>query len=211
MKLFETQPNRSHQSGFTLIELLVSMSLFIVVLTMAVGSLLVLINSNAKAQNMQAAVSNVQFALDSMAREIRTGYSYYCSNGTETTGGIGTVNNCSSKGTYLSIIEGGQSLSQGLSNKRIAFCYDSGSQAVYRKVGSGSGSCGSGAWLRLTDPSVQITGMHFSVRNTETKTTGSNSLQPNVTIYIEGEVTGLGETDSSFVLQTTVTQRVLDL
>lgn len=189
--------------GFSLIELLVSMALFTVVLTMGVGALMVLINANAKAQNTQESVSNIQFALDSMAREIRTGFAYYCSGGTETTGDITTHQDCN-KGTYLSIIEGGKSLTDGADNRRIAYRYNSTDGSIERKVGSGS-------WVRLTNPTINVTAMHFNVSNTANKEDDANLFQPNATIFIEGEVVGVGSTGSSFMIQTTVTKRVLDL
>ena len=185
-----------------MIELLVSMALFIVVITMGVGALMVLINANSKAQNINDSVSNIQFALDSMAREIRTGYAYYCSSGTETTGDINVHQDCN-KGTYLSIIEGGKSLTHGDDNRRIAYRYNSSDQSIERKIGSGS-------WIRLTNPDIAVTGMHFNVANSEPKEDG-NELQPNVTIYMSVSVEGVDGTGSSFRLQTTVTKRVLDL
>lgn len=194
--------NLKPSKGFSLIELLVSMALFIVVITMGVGALMVLINANAKAQNMQDAVSNIQFALDSMAREIRTGYAYYCSSGTETVGDVTAVQDCN-RGSYLSIIEGGESLTSGANNRRIAYRYNSSAQSVERKIGSGS-------WVRLTDPNVTVTDMHFNVGNSINKQNG-NTLQPNATIFLSGTVTGIGQTSANFTLQTTVTQRVLDL
>lgn len=198
-------PRRSAAAGFSLIELLVSMALFIVVITMGVGALMVLINANAKAQNTEEAVSNVQFALDSMTREIRTGLAYYCSNGTETAGDVNVRQNCT-KGSYLSIIEGGTSLTAGDDNKRIAYRYNSTDHAIERKIGTG-------AWVRLTSPNVIITAMHFNVAGAYAKSGVGNadSAQPNVTIYIAGQVTGVSGTGSDFALQTTVTQRVLDL
>jgi prepilin-type N-terminal cleavage/methylation domain-containing protein len=198
-----TSGNFHKQRGFTLIELLVSMALFIIVLTIGVGALMVLISANAKAQNMQAAVSNIQFALDSMSREIRTGYAYYCSGGTETTGDIDVVQDCD-QGTYLSIIEGGKSLTGGADNRRIGYRYNSSAEAVERKIGSGS-------WVRLTDPNVKVTDMHFNVANSEHKDGTGNVLQPNVTIYLTGEVEGISDTGADFTMQTTVTSRVLDL
>lgn len=189
--------------GFSLIELLVSMALFIVVLTMGIGALLVLINANVKAQNTQESVSNIQFALDSMSREIRTGFAFYCSNGVETTGGMNIHRDCN-KGTYLSIIEGGKSLTKGVNNRRIAYRFNSSAGSIERKVGTGS-------WVRLTSPTIDITSMHFNVANSSTKSNDGNSLQPNVTIFIEGVVAGVGDTSSEFMLQTTVTKRVLDL
>ena len=183
-------------------ELLISMALFIVVVTMGIGALLVLISANLKAQNIQESVSNLQFALDSMTREIRTGYAYYCSSGTETVGDIDVKQDCN-KGTYLSIIEGGKSLTAGGTNRRIAYRYNSTDDSIERKIGSGS-------WVRLTNPNVSVTSMHFNVNNTS-PFEDANSSQPNVTIYISGVVSGVDESDSTFELQTTVTQRTLDL
>ncbi len=190
-------------SGFSLIELLVSMALFVVVLTMGIGALMVLINANAKAQNTQESVSNIQFALDSMTREIRTGFAYYCSNGTETTGNV-TIHQDCNKGSYLSIIEGGKSLTAGSDNRRIAYRHNSTDGSIERKVGTGS-------WVRLTNPTIDITAMHFNVSNTASKEDDINLFQPNVTIFIEGEVVGVNNTGSAFMIQTTVTKRVLDL
>lgn len=189
--------------GFSLIELLVSMALFIVVITMGIGALLVLINANLKAQNNNDAVSNIQFALDSMAREIRTGEAYYCTNGNETVGD-NTVRADCNKGTYLSIIEGGKSITNDASNRRIAYRFNSGAGSIERKIGSGS-------WVRLTSPTVDITSMHFNVAGTAAKEGVNNLAQPNVTIYISGEVVGVADTSSEFTLQTTVTKRLLDL
>lgn len=191
--------------GFSLIEILVSLSLFIVVLTMGVGSLLVLISANAKAQNIQAAVANVQFALDSMAREIRTGYAYYCSTSavTDITGSFDQTNDCD-KGTYLSIIEGGRSLTGGADNSRLAYRYNSTDHTIERKIGTGS-------WYSLTDPSVSINEMHFNTSGTIEHSVDGSTVQPNVTIYIVGSVSGIDNTDSSFTMQTTVTKRVIDL
>lgn len=178
------------------------MALFIVVITMGVGALMVLINANSKAQNINDSVSNIQFALDSMAREIRTGYAYYCTSGTETSGDINTYLDCN-KGTYLSIIEGGKSLTGGAANRRIAYRYNSGDQSIERKIGTGS-------WIRLTNPDIAVTSMHFNVVNSTPKEAGNN-FQPNVTIYMSGQVEGVDNTSSEFELQTTVTKRVLDL
>lgn len=203
MKMIPLKKYRKEQKGFSLIEVLVSMALFIVVLTIGVGALMVLISANSKAQNMQAAVSNIQFALDSMAREIRTGNGYYCSSGSETTGDYTVVQDCD-KGTYLSIIEGGKSLSAGSVNRRIAYRYNASAQSVERKIGNG-------IWVSLTDSSVAITSMHFNVSNSANREDGGNDLQPNATIYISGMITGVGETSTQFTLQTTVTQRTLDL
>ena len=71
---------RAHH-GFTLVEMLVALALFSVVITIAVGALLMLISSNQRLQSEQSVMTNLSFALDSMTREIRTGAAYFCASG----------------------------------------------------------------------------------------------------------------------------------
>ena len=74
-----SQPtNISKKQGFTLVEMIVSLGVFSVVVTIAVGALLVLISSNEQLQKEQSVMTNLSFAIDSMTREIRTGRNYFC-------------------------------------------------------------------------------------------------------------------------------------
>ena len=66
------------QAGFTLVEMIVSLAIFSVVAVIALGALMKIIDANIKAQSLQAAVTNLNFALDTMSRELRTGSTYDC-------------------------------------------------------------------------------------------------------------------------------------
>lgn len=68
----------SKQSGFTLIEMLVSLSLFTIVMTITLGTLLILIKGNQVSVAEQSVMDTLAFSLDSMTREIRTGSYYVC-------------------------------------------------------------------------------------------------------------------------------------
>ncbi|MBU6427196.1 type II secretion system GspH family protein [Patescibacteria group bacterium] len=65
-------------SGFTLIEMIVALGLFSVVAVIALGSLVKIISANQKAQALQATFTNLNFALESMSRELRMGTVYHC-------------------------------------------------------------------------------------------------------------------------------------
>ncbi len=189
------------QSGFSLIELLVALTIFSVVVTMATGTLLVLINANLKAQNVQAVINNVTFALDSMTRELRTGYNYDCDTTRHTSVDSDSATQDCTNGVYISLMESGGSLTSGKSSNRIAYAYDAGSQTIIRRLANDT-------WLPLTSPNVQITNFKITV----TGSSPADSVQPTVTVFIEGKAGGLGDsTDSTFSMQTTVTQRLLDL
>lgn len=188
------------QAGFSLIELLVSLMLFTVVIIIAVGSLLMLIDANAKAQNMQEVMTNLSFALDSMTREIRTGYSYYCTNSLPSSVPVDSTRDCS-QGTQLSIVEGGSSLTGG-GNPRIAYRLNGGT--VERRIGTG-------AWLPLTSDDVIIEAMHFTVTNSATFSGSSDRRQPTVTVFLRGRAGIIEGVDTSFSMQTTITRRLIDI
>lgn len=68
----------NNKKGFTLIEMIVALGIFGVVAVIAVGALVQIVGANRKAQAMQAAVTNVHFAIESMVREIRVGSKITC-------------------------------------------------------------------------------------------------------------------------------------
>ena len=213
----------SLQSGFTLIEMIVSLALFSIVVTISVGALLVLIASNERFQEEQSVMTNLSFALDSMAREIRTGVNYYCDS--QTTSGGGTSgqlifndganlsfdptqdcsngNNLNRQFHGMSFVEGGQSIT-GTADTRIAYFYDSGEGKIYRRV-SGQDA------QSIVSSGIYIANAEFFVTGSEPWQNGVGEIdQSTVTILIEAR-----ETDSTgektYNIQTTIVQRTLDI
>jgi len=193
----------SQQAGFSLIELLVSMTIFSVVMTMAAGTLLVLLDANAKAQNKQQILNNLTFAVDSMSREIRTGKNYVCSeNSISSSSELEEVeDDCNDGGIYLSFVEAGDSLTA--TDERIAYAFDedwygSGHGAIIRRLADGD-------WVPMTARNTIITFAEFVVTGAE-----PDDEQPTVTIFIQGEAGDLAEVEVDFAIQTSVTQRQLD-
>lgn len=206
-----TKPN---QTGFSLIEVLVSLALFAIVVTMSVGTMIILIDANAKAQVTQSIVSNASFALDSMARDIRTGSNYRCLNDS-TDGALqmnndaATPNSCVNGGSAFAFTESGGSLTDGLNSNRIGFRYNpdshgAGIGAIERKLSTNINE----DWEAITADNVNITNFSFTVHHTDNSSTDNRS--PLVTIEITGE--GVDDPQNTqFSLRTTVTQRALDI
>jgi len=199
------------QKGFSLVELLVAISIFTVVLTIAVSTLLVLVDANGKAQNMQEAMTNLTFAMDSMTREIRTGSGYYCSSSAFENEDLTTSDrqDCpvSSQGIQISFIEAGNSLTAGGSGQgssRISYRFNSNDGRIYRQIGNGD-------FLPLTTDDLTITDMRFIVTGTDSFNTDNDTVPPLVTIFIKGQAGDLQTIDTSFQLQTTVVQRAFDI
>jgi prepilin-type N-terminal cleavage/methylation domain-containing protein len=194
--------------GFTLIEMLVSLSLFTIVITIAVGAFLSLIGASKGVQSEQSVITTLTFVLDSMTREIRTGANYYCAGRSTLTGTPAATSTTQDCGTYtatdrgLSFIEAGSSVTSGASNKRIAYYFDSSSasKTIMRRVGSGTPQS-------IVSEGITITNAQFFVTGTDRLGTGTNTVQPTVTIILEAR----DETGATTSLQTTVTQRELDI
>ena len=189
----QAKPDR----GFTLIEIMVSVALFAVVMTISVGSLLSLIDANRKAQALNSVINNLNFALENMSRNMRVGSTYYCNTLSSVPPNIDTTNDCSNGGVLFAFEGNGGDIS------------DPTDQVVYRFIDSHiEKSIDSGAtFVRITASEVTIDSMKFYVVGT----TAGDSSQPRVVMTVRGTI-GIGSKfQTSFNLQTTVSQRVLDL
>lgn len=193
----------SQRQGFTLIEMLVAVSLFSVVATITTGSILVLINNNTQNQSEQSVLGALTMAFDSMTREIRTGTYYFCNNSNfPNLGnmGVASVADCSNGGRGLAFRESTRRLTQGSQNDRIAFYFNDGT--IYRKISNTLAES-------IIPDNIEITDFSFIVTGTDTLFDDSDTAQPMVTIIAEARERG---TDNPpLVVQTTVTQRILDL
>ena len=183
------------KAGFSLIELLVAVTLFVIVMTVSVGTLLALVDANRKAQSLKSVINNLNFALETISRTIRTGDTYYCT----TAQSIESVNLPS--GT-LSCATGNTAIvlnNDANPTQRVAYRFING--RIERRIAmTGMG------WIALTAPEVAITDARFYVTGAE----GGDGEQPLVTLAIHGETGFSVRTDSSFQVQTTVAQRDLD-
>lgn len=70
--------NFKKKRAFTLVEMMVSLGIFSIVSVVALGSLVRIITANQKAQSLQSAMTNINFALEAMSRDLRVGTSYHC-------------------------------------------------------------------------------------------------------------------------------------
>ncbi len=176
--------SRRSGAGFTLIEMIVAVSIFVIVVFVAIGALLSISDANRKSNAIRAVMDNLNFSMESMGRKIRTGDSYSCSNI-----GMGS-GNCISGGTQIDFID-----QYGTS---IAYRYDSvGKGIMIRKNG--------GSFTNITAPTVKIGNLKFYVTGV-----GPDNRQPKVVISIKG-VAGISEKEqTSFTIQTSISQRSVE-
>ena len=120
--------------GFTLVELLVSVGMFALIMTTALGSLATILDVNRRTRATQLVMDNLQFAVDEMVRDIRTGSEYSFPV---------TSNDCT--------------------NVEFGFT-DAGGDAVVYRCGTGGvieKQVASGSFVSMTAPEITITKMKF--------------------------------------------------
>lgn len=214
-----TVKNNRKKAGFSLIELLVSIGLFSVVITMSVGTMVVLLDANAKAQNMNILMTNLSFSLNSISREIRTGFGYYCDTNWASykvggsTAGIPPatgVQDCSA-GSRLSVVETDNSLTRvsgstyGPDNRITYYFaqdyYGPDHGAIVRRLGTGTA-------LPLTSEEIDVDTLSFTVVGSAV---GTDTEAPRVRVFVSGKAGDIEDLDTTFRIQTTVTQRMLDI
>lgn len=175
--------------GFTLIEILTSLGLFMVVMTISMGAILGIFDANRKTQSLKIVMDNLNFALESMSREIRYGTNYHCGAGG---GNLTNPLNCPSGSTQISF----------LSSDNI--------QIVYRQNGSQieKSTNGGASFIAVTAPEINIDNLEFYTFGAGNAAV--NTLQPKVIIKLQGRAGSKENTQSVFSVQTMVSQRLLD-
>lgn len=193
MKLKKTQ------RGFTLIEMIVAVGLFAVVMMVSVSALLALVNANRKAQALQAVMNNLNVAVDGMVRSARMGSSYHCG----AAGSYSIPADCSTGDTLFAF----EPFHTGVTIiPPWVYWYATDSNGIGRLYKSEDGTLTGG--VPITAPEVSIESVTFYVIGSAR----GDATQPKVLMIIKGSAGGTKiTTQSTFHIQATAVQRILDL
>lgn len=181
------------ERGFTLIEIMVSVSIFVIVVIIAVGALISINDANRKVQSMRALMDNLNFALENISRTLRTGSSYHCG----VTGTITAPQDCAVTGSDFVAFEGANG-SKLNTQDQIVFRLSNGQ--IQRSVDSGA------TFLGLTSPNIVVTRLQFYVSGTA----ALDAKQPRILLLIGGTADAGKGLVSEFHLQTVVSERLID-
>lgn len=172
---------------------MVAVALFSIVMLVGMSALFTLVDENKRAQALNSVITDLNFTLESMARTIRTGYDYGCnfSPGSDCVSGSNRL--------QLSAVINDQEY-------RVRYRYrtQNGRGFIERELRPTGG--GSQGWVEITSSNVDIEEFNFFVFGAS----GSDQFQPRVMISLSGTALTSEET-SDFSIQSTVTQRIIDL
>ena len=169
------------------------------------GSILSVFDTNKKSESLRAVMDNLNFTLEAMTRTIRFGTNYHCNadEGTQS-----ATRDCVPTDTVTL----GGATTQYVSSSFAVTSAD-GALVVYRLTGGRiNRAIGTNPVYNLTSPDVTITNLSFRVIGTDKFSVNADVAQPQVIINIAGfaGATAKPSSQSTFTLQTTVSQRLFD-
>ena len=192
IQIYKWLRTKNQKSGFTLVELMVSVSVFVIIMVISLGSILSIFDANKKSQTLRTVMDNLNFSLEAMTRNIRFGTNYHCD---ATVGDIATPapRDCSSGATSMVV--------KTADGKKVAYKLSGG--RITRSINGGSD-------YFVTSSDVTITDLKFRVVGSTPYSVGNDLYQPQIVITINGFSGVKATTKSSFSLETTVSQRMFD-
>src|SRR3989344_4813702 len=169
-----------NNQGFTLMELLVAMTVFLVVIGLSSGIFLQTLRSQRVITRFSENMNNVTLALEQIAREVRTGFSFP-QDTNDTYQKLAFQNGYGNYVSYM-LLEAGEIGSIGrCENFQSASCQIAGD------------------FESITSPDVDIENLVFFIQNDETR-------PPFVTIAAETLI----DKSATLTLQTSVSSRIRD-
>lgn len=169
------------KKGFTLIEMLVAVALFSIVLVIALGSIMTIVDVNKKSQTLTTVMNDLNFVLENMTRSIKTGQ-------------IDVANLPSGDLNSLTVTD-----QDGV---KVTYAISGGGVDARKYITRKEGTSG---------PSIPITSEQINIEELRFKVFYSNAnRQPRVLMVVRGTAAASQSISSAFTIQTTVSQRDLE-
>jgi prepilin-type N-terminal cleavage/methylation domain-containing protein len=199
---------RSKQDAFTLIELIVAVGVFAIVATITTGTLLILTKAEKKAINVQTGYDNLRYALEAMAKEIRTGINYeQCPLGTSDNPTdcfvfVKPVSAATKAAVIYRYSTDGTECAENMGAGEVKCVVKTSHECTEATVAECKTNASLGRFHPVTAPEISVNSLKFYLSGV-----GSSDYLPRVTIIIQAETPGaLNPLSVSLNLQTTVSQ-----
>lgn len=179
--------------------MIIAFGVFAIIMVIAVGSLISLVEANHKAQTLKTVVNNLHFALENMSRNIRTGSHYHCGGGS-----ILIPSDCATTPSNQLVLRArdGSYIIYGLVSGTI----------LRSKSDDGGILLEPSNFIPITAPEITVETLNFYVSGADNSGDRANrKVQPRVLLVIKGSMKGKSKVTSRFDIQTLISQRSLDI
>jgi len=198
---------RSGSKAFTLVEMMVAVALFAIVMVIATSAILSIIDGNKKSQAIDSVINNLDFSVDSMVRDIKTGYDYQCDDGQ----GNSAPCDPTSPVSYITLNSTLASPDRDYGNaSQVTYRLDTDTGTIMKTYCdtdiSVTDPSACVVTIPLTAPEIDITKLQFYVNGPQ-----PGMGQPSVFLVIQGEANIANNQVTQFNLQTFISQRLLNL
>jgi len=212
----QIKPFKNKKSGYTIIETMIAVALFLVVIMSGMNTLLSANLVNNKTAKMRSIMDNLSFIVEDISRNMRTGYTYRCYDfdaWNQSYGGaseLDTPDSCTNG--QVIVFEEAYGIT-GPTNTDDQWVYKLEQQGaivgeynIYKSINGGV------TFVQLNSSEIILkAGSGFSVLGAEPPSAPtSNTQQPLTIIRLVGEI-HYKNIVTPFSLQTTVTQRLIDI
>ena len=179
--------------GFSLVEMLVSVALFSVIMVIAVGIIVTVLNTNKHVRSTSIAMGNIDAVMEKIFREASVGSYYHCGTG----GNIDKAFNCPVGTLFLT----------GFAFEGVGGDKDSKDDQIIYRLNSTESALevsrdGGTSFERLTDKNIIIDNFNVNVMGNS-----SNTKQPAVFIGMRGYIKKGEDDKTTFAVQTMISER----
>lgn len=177
---------------------MIAVALFLIVVLVGMDSLLNTTVVHKKSQDMRSIMDNLNFIMEDMSRNLRTGYNYICNN----------------SNSPISCESGGNTITFEPAN---GIPDDDSDQWKYKITGNSNDNGkiqktidNGNVWVILTPSEIKIDAINsgFFVYGAEPPT--SDLRQPYIIIRLVGKIISENGVETPFSLQTGISQRLID-
>lgn len=177
--------------GFTLIELMVSLSIFSIIMVISMGAVLSIVEANRKSRSLTLSMNNLNLVVETMARNIKFGTNWVLSS---CTGGV----NC----TEVTFDDRFTLPAQAL--QKVSYRLSLSGTSMERRITLGPNATAD--YETITAPEITIQNFSLTPRGV-----GNDNKQPLLILTVRGVVGTKVSNQTSFDLQSAVSQRELEL
>jgi type II secretory pathway pseudopilin PulG len=210
----QNKKSRNNRGGFTVVELVVSIGVFSLVFVAAAGAFLSVLGAYQKVTAMRVNIDNLTSALESLVRSAKTGYDYHCDM---LPGAFSTPRNClAGGGIYFAFKNEDMPRSSGAADTPFVYKFIScpNPDPYCGRIQKSEDNGASYYPVTVAPPELDISYARFYVVGTDPFRPSDlipDVLQPQVTFIITGTVGVKKGIRVPISIQTTITQRKLDI